>query len=396
MASRNGWKELVLPCIAMVAVECSAVIATILIKAASVKGMSYVVFTAYCYILGTLVFLLLVSLFKRKSVLPQLKFPLFSRIFLIGLFGYGSLFPFKLHIMIDKEKPNPMNLFHVLETGFQANYACTKAYNLVPQLWLQPLAISHQLLPSYLLSSSDVYMFEKSSLRPFLPHVFAHTRIEKVAFRSSSSRAKIMGTFTSICGALGPKVFSLSSSAIHQRPLGLMSSESNWMIGGLLQAVAFVLVSLGYIIQSQIMKIYPEEVTVNFFCNLFGTIISLPICFLAEPNLSSWRLSSDLAAVAVLYSGLFGFSFLSFVHIWGIHLKGPFQANFNCHCSCYECHIPWRSNISWKCDWKPNLCTGLFCVLWGKAKEEEEMIDDDCGLSTTINGRVPLLQSQQS
>ncbi|MBA0683395.1 hypothetical protein Goari_025058 [Gossypium aridum] len=107
-------------------------------------------------------------------------------------------------------------------------------------------------------------MFEKSSLRPLLPHVFAHTRIEKVAFRSSSSRAKIMGTFTSICGALviifykGPKVFSLSSAAIHQRPLGLMSSESNWIIGGLLLAIAFVLVSLGYIIQVILIPSFPN------------------------------------------------------------------------------------------------------------------------------------------
>ncbi|TYI63611.1 hypothetical protein E1A91_D09G030100v1 [Gossypium mustelinum] len=249
MASRNGWKELVLPCIAMVAVECSTVIATILIKAASVKGMSYFVFTAYCYILGTLVFLLLVSLFKRKSVLPQLKFPLFSRIFLIGLFGFsGQLCMYK---------------------GLQL--------------------------------SSPTLASTISNLTPVFTFILAvFFRIEKVAFRSSSSRAKIMGTFTSICGALviifykGPKAFSLSSSAIHQRPLGLMSSESNWIIGGLLLAVAFVLVSLGYIIQSQIMKIYPEEVTVNFFYNLFGTIIFLPICFLAEPNLSSWRLRAPL------------------------------------------------------------------------------------------------------
>ncbi|MBA0557427.1 hypothetical protein Golob_014497, partial [Gossypium lobatum] len=205
MASRNGWKELVLPCIAMVAVECSSVIATILIKAASVNGMSYFVFTAYCYILGTLVFLLLVSLFKRKSVqLPQLKFPLFSRIFLTGLFGFsGQLCMYK---------------------GLQL--------------------------------SSPTLASAIGNLTPAFTFILAvFFRIEKVAFRSSSSRAKIMGTFTSICGALviifykGPKVFSLSSSAIHQRPLGLMSSESNWIIGGVLLAVAFVLVSLGYIIQ---------------------------------------------------------------------------------------------------------------------------------------------------
>ncbi|MBA0614648.1 hypothetical protein Godav_014914 [Gossypium davidsonii] len=356
MASRNGWKELVLPCIAMVSVECSTVIATILIKAASVKGMSYFVFTAYCYILGTLVFLLLVSLFKRKSVLPQLKFPLFSRIFLIGLFGFsGQLCMYK---------------------GLQL--------------------------------SSPTLASAISNLTPAFTFILAvFFRIEKVAFRSSSSRAKIMGTFTSICGALviifykGPKVFSLSSSAIHQRPLGLISSESNWIIGGLLLAVAFVLVSLGYIIQSQIMKIYPEEVTVNFFYNLFGTIISLPICFLAEPNLSSWRLSSDLAAVAVLYSGLFGFSFLCVVHIWGIHLKGPvFVSSFKP--TSIAIAVVMSAIFLGEAIFLGSvigsliLCMGLYCVLWGKAKEEEEMREDDCGLSTTINGRVPLLQSQQS
>ncbi|MFQ6630759.1 hypothetical protein Gotur_009823 [Gossypium turneri] len=309
MASRNGWKELVLPCIAMVAVECSTVIATILIKAASVKGMSYFVFTAYCYILGTLVFLLLVSLFKRKSVLPQLKFPLFSRIFLIGLFGFsGQLCMYK---------------------GLQL--------------------------------SSPTLASAISNLTP---------------------------AFTFIL-------------AVFFRPLGLMSSESNWIIGGLLLAVAFVLVSLGYIIQSQIMKIYPEEVTVNFFYNLFGTIISLPICFLAEPNLSSWRLSSDLAAVAVLYSGLFGFSFLCVVHIWGIHLKGPvFVASFKP--TSIAIAVVMSAIFLGEAIFLGSvigsliLCKGLYCVLWGKAKEEEEMRQDDCGLSTTINGRVPLLQSQQS
>ncbi|MBA0614649.1 hypothetical protein Godav_014915 [Gossypium davidsonii] len=120
-------------------------------------------------------------------------------------------------------------------------------------------------------------------------------RIEKVTIRSSSSQSKIIGALTSIFGVLviifykGPKLFSLSSSAIHQRPLGFMSSQSNWIIGGPLLAVTFVLVSLGYIIQSQVMKIYPEEITVNFFYKLFGTGISLPLCLLAEPNLSSWN-----------------------------------------------------------------------------------------------------------
>lgn len=68
MARRNEWKGLVIPSIAMVAVECSNVTGGILLKAASLKGISYFVFTAYSYLLSTLVFLLLASLFKRLNV----------------------------------------------------------------------------------------------------------------------------------------------------------------------------------------------------------------------------------------------------------------------------------------------------------------------------------------
>ncbi|KAE8682421.1 hypothetical protein F3Y22_tig00111239pilonHSYRG00035 [Hibiscus syriacus] len=161
MARRNGFKELVLPTIAMAAAQCSTVVVNILVKAASLKGMNYFVFVAYCYILGTLVFLLLASIFNRKTVLPPLKFPLFCRMFLLGVLGFSS------------------------------------------QL-------------------------------------------------------------------LGCKGLELGSATLSS---------------------------------SHIMKMYPEEIAVNFFYYLLGTIICLPICLLVEPNLSSWRLSSSLAAVAVLYSG---------------------------------------------------------------------------------------------
>ena len=50
------------------------------------------------------------------------------------------------------------------------------------------------------------------------------------------------------------------------------------------------------------MKIYPEVIVVNFFYNLSVALISLPVCLLAEPNLNSWRLTTSIAVVAVLYS----------------------------------------------------------------------------------------------
>ncbi|GMJ04235.1 Usually multiple acids move in and out Transporters 40 [Hibiscus trionum] len=360
MATRNGFKELVLPSMAMVAAEFSNVIISILVKAASLKGMSFFVYTAYCYILGSFVFLLL-ALLLRKSVLPPLKFPLFSRIFLLALLG------------------------------FSAQILVCKALEL----------------------SSPTLASANTNLMPAFTFILAvFFRMEKVTFRSSSTQSKIIGTIASIFGAFvivfykGPKVISPSfssspsSSALLQSPSVFMSYESNWIIGGLLLAISTLLVSFVYIIQSQIMKMYPEEVTVNFFYNLFGTLISLPIGLLAEPNLSCWKLSSSLAAVAVFYSGLFGLSFVCLVHMWGVRLKGPvFVTSFKpiqiviaiVMSAIFFGEAVFLGSVIGSLF----LCTGLYCVLWGKAKEEQEMKDDESGLST-INGRIPLLQNQLS
>ncbi|XWS30341.1 hypothetical protein CRYUN_Cryun24cG0108800 [Craigia yunnanensis] len=260
--------------------------------------------------------------------------------------------------------------------------------------------------------------------------------MEKVEFRSSSTQAKIIGTITSLSGALvivfykGPKVISsptwTSSSVSLQKPLG--SSQSNWIIGGLLEAVAYLLYSFWYIIQvkeicfqaphefcnilhksklecfstlqSQVMKIYPEEIVVIFFYNLSVALISLPICLLAEPNLSSWRLTPSIAVVAVLYSGLFGSSFSTTVHTWGVRLKGPvFVAIFKptsivivvVMSAIFLGEAVYLGSVIGAVI----LTTGLYAVLWGKAKEEKMTEDDSC-LSTSgplSSGTVPLLQT---
>ena len=113
----------------------------------------------------------------------------------------------------------------------------------------------------------DLSMLELVSWVLFFSPVFEHgiTRMEKVAFRSSSTQAKIIGTITSISGALvivfykGPKIISsltwTSSSVLLQRPLG--SSQSNWIIGGLLEVVAYLLYSFCYIIQ--VKNMFPSS-----------------------------------------------------------------------------------------------------------------------------------------
>lgn len=159
------------------------------------------------------------------------------------------------------------------------------------------------------------------------------TRLERVALRSSTSQAKIMGTIASISGALlvvlykGPQVFSSPSPSSTL----LQPSYSNWVIGGILLAVAYLLFSIRYIIQvnhtslstplqcwklsnklnwtwdfgisqTQVMEIYPAELLVALFYNICGAIISAPVSLIAESELSSWMLRPSVAVIAVLYS----------------------------------------------------------------------------------------------
>ncbi|TYI40731.1 hypothetical protein ES332_A02G184100v1 [Gossypium tomentosum] len=168
--------------------------------------------------------------------------------------------------------------------------------------------------------SSPTLASAMSNLGPAFTFILAVLfRLEKVALRSSSSQAKIMGTITSVSGALlvvlykGPKV-------LLQSPLE--SSEANWIIGGILLFFAYLLFAIQMIAQTLVMEIYPAELMVALFYNLCGAMVSAPVSLILEFDLSSWMLRPGVAVVAVLYSGAIQ-SFMTLVMTWGLHLKGP-------------------------------------------------------------------------
>ncbi|XVE67979.1 hypothetical protein DITRI_Ditri09bG0031500 [Diplodiscus trichospermus] len=230
--------------------------------------------------------------------------------------------------------------------------------------------------------------------------------MERVALRSLSGRAKIIGTIASISGASvvvlykGPKLLhSPYWTSLLQQPLG--SSQSNWVIAGLLLVVGNLFISFWYIIQSQIMKIYREEIVVTFFYLLSLFILSMPVCLLAESNMSSWRLRPSIVAAAVLYSGIFALSFGNGVHTWGVRLRGPvYVASFRplsiVIAAVMSAIFLGDELYLGSVIGALILSAGLYAVLWGKAKEEE-MNDDDASSSISSgplsSSKVSFLQS---
>lgn len=84
--------------------------------------------------------------------------------------------------------------------------------------------------------------------------------MEKVAIKSLSTQAKVLGTIVSISGAfivtlyIGPPIIIAlrSSHSLHQT---LKSSDQSWAIGGLLLTAEYILVPLWYIVQVQIFLV---------------------------------------------------------------------------------------------------------------------------------------------
>ncbi|XP_057481258.1 WAT1-related protein At5g40230-like isoform X3 [Actinidia eriantha] len=219
-----------------------------------------------------------------------------------------------------------------------------------------------------------------SNLTPAFTFMLAiFFRLEKLILTSSSTQAKITGTFVSISGAFlvvlykGPIIWNTSSPSKIPYSLGL--SQSNWAMGGIFLAADYLLLSMFYIVQAKIMKVYPAELVVVFLFNLCATIISAPVCLIADMNINDWKITNDIALVAILYSGIMGSCFGTIVHTWGVRVKGPvYIALFKPFSiviaavtgfiflgeSLYLGSVVGAVVIS----------VGFYVVMWGKAKEE--------------------------
>lgn len=332
MSSRYWYRE-VLPFGALVALECSNVGTNILFVAATLQGLSFYVFVAYTFVISSLVQLPFLFLSHSSARLPAFNFSLVSRIILLGFIGGFSLI-----------------------SGYIG------------------IAYSSPTLASAISNLSPAFTF-------ILATIF---RMERLALRSASSQAKVIGTIVSILGASvvlfykGPAVFSSESSVSLQ--LQPRSSLSNWLIGGFLLIVERLLFSIWLIVMTQVMKMYPAELIVVFLYTIIGTIVAVPICVIAEPNLSSWILKPSVAIVAVGYSGFIE-TVISIVQAWCLHLKGPVYVAIFKPLSIVIAAVMSALFLGDALHLGSVIggviiSIGFYAVIWGKA-QEELTVDDD-------------------
>ncbi|KAF8114380.1 hypothetical protein N665_0038s0004 [Sinapis alba] len=123
-----------------------------------------------------------------------------------------------------------------------------------------------------------------------------------------------------------------------------------WIIGGLLIAAQYLLVSIWLILQTRIME---------FSYTIFVQHIAAPVCLFATKDLSSFLLKPGFPLASVMFSGGLVSSLGSAIHTWGLHLKVAMGTIFLGDALYLGSVI--GSVI---------LSLGFYTVIWGKSRED--------------------------
>ncbi|KAL6547255.1 hypothetical protein OROMI_022976 [Orobanche minor] len=338
---RFSWIESSLPLMGMLLAVTSLATNMIISKMAMSNGTSNFILSVYSNALATLILFPSGFLFHR-SKRPPLTFPILCRIFLLAFFG--CLADIGSYAGIRNSSPT----------------LGTELLNLVPGF-------------TYILAV-----------------IF---RMEKFNLRRSSDISKSMGTIISICGASVVTLY--KGPAIINKTLTLNSytfvspSQQNWVLGGILLAIAAFSTASWSVVQSSILKIYPTKMIVVAVYCLFVTMQSAIVALIAEKDLTAWKLEAEMV-------GIINITFRLYMMSWCLSKTGPlFVSLFNPLTIVISVVIGviflhevlyFGSVVG-----AVILVIGFYAVIWGRAKESKLT---DGNVESRRHDEVPLLQDR--
>ncbi|KAJ0031612.1 hypothetical protein Pint_14282 [Pistacia integerrima] len=329
MGELNGYK----PAMAMVALQFLYAGVALFTRAAFVQGMSTRVFVVYRQGIATLVMAPLAYLSTRRSNSCRSS---------LGLKGFGWILLASL-------------------IGVTANQ----------NAYFEGLYLSSTSLASSM-----------TNLIPAVTFVMAFIAgWEKVNIRSLRSIAKILGTAFCVSGAVsmallkGPKL--LNAEFLPSKSVLFIPGIDNWLLGCLLLLGSSFFWSFWMILQVPISASCPDHTYSSAWMCFLATIESATVALLVEENPEVWTLHSFLELGCCLYSGI-GLAVSFFVQAWCISQRGPlFCAMFNPLCTVIVTFFAalflqedmYIGSLLGAC----GVILGLYIVLWGKAKDFEEI-----------------------
>ncbi|KAL9399589.1 hypothetical protein Peur_008550 [Populus x canadensis] len=242
--------------------------------------------------------------------------------------------------------------------------------------------------------SSSTAASALTNLMPAITFVMAAiSGLEKVNIRSLRTISKILGTVICVSGAIamallkGPRL--LNTELLPSESFFSPGSD-NWLLGCLFLFGSSCFWSLWMVLQVPISASCPDHLYSSAWMCFLASLQSSLIALFAEKDLTSWKLITHLEIASCLYAGI-GLAVSFFVQAWVISQRGPlFSAMFNPLCTVivgiFSAVVLHEETYAGSLIGALAVIIGLYAVLWGKAKDLDEI----------KNEMRPQLQNDQS
>lgn len=218
-------------------------------------------------------------------------------------------------------------------------------------------------------------------------------RMESISIKHLHGIAKVLGSVICFSGVLvfafvkGPPVKFMNwyQSNDHkqiQDSSKTCCSREEWLKGSLIMISANTLWSLWLVLQGPIVKQYPAKLRLITLQCLFSCIQSALWAIAVERNPSAWKLGWDLNLLSVAYCGIIVTGITYWLQVWVIQKKGPVFASMFTPLALIITAIfsafLWKETLHWgSAGGDVLLMGGLYCVLWGKSREDGKSVTAD-------------------
>ncbi|XP_047943702.1 WAT1-related protein At4g30420-like [Salvia hispanica] len=227
--------------------------------------------------------------------------------------------------------------------------------------------------------------------------------LEKIDLGNVRSLGKIMGTCLCVSGAVimavlkGSKLLNMELLPRNSIVLHLVGEEDRWLIGCLFLLASTTCWSIWLILQVHVTSYYPDHLSLTAWMCLIAAVQSAILTFIIEPDLNTWKLTSSLQLFSCFYAGVVS-ALTFFGQAWCIGRRGPlFSAMFNPLCTVivtiFACIFMHEELYMGSLTGGLAVIIGLYVVLWGKAKDHEQIKEEDTKKQNNVNGQNEAIHS---
>ncbi|KAK7331669.1 hypothetical protein VNO80_28406 [Phaseolus coccineus] len=292
------------------------------------------------------------------------------RIIVAYRFLFAAIFIAPLAFILERKKRTKMSWTILFQSFLCGLFGGSLAQN----FYLQALSLT-----------SATFASAMANLVPGITFILAVCfGLERLNLRTTSGKAKILGTLIGISGAMvltfvkgehikiGTFHFNLlHQNGAHPQP---QATGAKTVLGSLCALASGVSYALWLIIQAKMIERYPSPYSSTALMSLWGALVSIVFALCLERDWSQWRLGWNIRLWTAAYSGIVVSGIMVVVISWCIRMRGPlFASVFNplmLVLVALASSTMLKEKLHLGCIIGAVLIVcGLYVVLWGKSEE---------------------------